>query len=84
MHSISFEIPDIGAIDFCLVKSIVTLLRHFMLGQSYTIYIGLMYFYFFSLHSIVLRISKYSFVACFYLVFFFGVSLDKITIRIHI
>ena len=29
--------PDIGAIDFCLVKSIAALLRPFILGQSYLI-----------------------------------------------
>ena len=36
MHSISFESPDIGAIDFCLRKSELALLRHFMWGQIYS------------------------------------------------
>ena len=34
-HSISFESPDKGTIDFCLVKSIAVPLRHIMLDQGY-------------------------------------------------
>ena len=37
MHSISFESPDIGAINFCFVKSVALLIRYIMLGQSYPI-----------------------------------------------
>ena len=38
MHNISFEIPDIVAIDFCLLGIFLALLKHFMFGQSYPIY----------------------------------------------
>ena len=43
MQSILFESPDLGAIDFCLVKSVPVLLRHSMSGQNYPIYLVLMY-----------------------------------------
>ena len=42
MHSISFESPNVWAINFCIVKSVAALLRYVMLSQSNPIYKVLM------------------------------------------
>ena len=39
MDSISFESPNIREIDFWLVKNVAALLRHFIVIQSYPIYV---------------------------------------------
>ena len=43
MQNISFESSNIRAIDFCVVKKVAALLRNFILGHSYHIFIALIY-----------------------------------------
>ena len=43
--SIAFKSPDIGKINFCLVKSVATLLKYITPDQSYPFCLELMYWH---------------------------------------